>query len=212
MYDVGMPTRLTDHSPSTTSKGAAGTVDASGADSLGMHIREARQSRNLTIEQLAQRSGLSRSYLSNLERNVNSPTISTLRTVLDAIGVSLTQLFRSVEGEHLAVVSPEERVEIARTDDGSIRYELLTPNPTGRLEMLIMNVEPGASSGAAGHRHAGEEVGLMISGELDYWVDEQYHHLRPGDAINFESTRSHRYQNNGETTAVSVWALTPPSF
>ncbi|MEC3980728.1 helix-turn-helix domain-containing protein [Amycolatopsis sp. H20-H5] len=181
-------------------------------EQLGRHIRDARTARNLTLPQLAERTGLSRSYLSNVERNVNSPTISTLRTILDALGVSLAQLFRTVEGERRAVIRPADRVEIARTGNDAVRYELLTPNPAGRLEMMIMKVAPGASSGELPHTHAGEEVGFMLSGRLRYWIDDECHELQAGDAITYESTRPHRYENPGGETAVSVWALTPPSF
>jgi transcriptional regulator with XRE-family HTH domain len=181
-------------------------------EALGRHIRTARTAHNLTLEQLAERTGLSRSYLSNVERNVNSPTISTLRTILDALGVSLAQMFRTVEGERTLVVRPAERVEIARTGNDQVRYELLNPNPTGRLEMLIMKVAPGASSGLLPHTHVGEEVGFMVSGRLRYWVDGISYELSAGDSINYESSRPHRYENPGDETAVSVWALTPPSF
>jgi transcriptional regulator with XRE-family HTH domain len=179
---------------------------------LGQHIREARTARSLTLPQLAELTGLSRSYLSNVERNVNSPTISTLRVILDALGVSLAQLFQAVEGPRKGVVRPADRVEIVRTGDSEIRYELLNPNPIGRLEMLLMYVEPGASSDGISHSHAGEEVGYIVSGQLRYWVDNKSHDLEPGDAINFESTRPHRYENPGPETSVSLWVLTPPSF
>lgn len=187
-------------------------ADQSADEELGRHIRDARAARNLTLEQLAQRTGLSRSYLSNVERNINSPTISTLRTILDALGVSLTELFRTVERERRGVIRPSDRVEIARTGNNGIRYELLNPNPAGRLEVMIMKVAPGESSGEYPHTHAGEEVGFMISGRLRYWVDDTCYELEAGDAINFESTRPHSYENPGEETAISLWALTPPSF
>lgn len=179
---------------------------------LGQHIREARTARGLTLPQLAEQTGLSRSYLSNVERNINSPTISTLRVILDALGVSLAQLFRAVEGGHKGVVRPHERVEVVRTGNNSIRYELLNPNPIGRLEMLLLYVEPGAYSDRISHSHLGEEVGYMLSGRLRYWVDDEEYDLNPGDAINFESSRPHRYANPGEETSVSLWVLTPPSF
>jgi transcriptional regulator with XRE-family HTH domain len=181
-------------------------------DNLGAHIRAARMTRALTLEALAEKAGVSRSYLSNVERNVNSPTISTLRTILDALDVSLADLFRTVEEANRVVVRPSERVEIARTGNDDIRYELLTPNATSRIEMLVMYVAPGAQSGEEPHRHVGEEVGLILSGRLQYWVDGVEFDLQPGDAITFDSTRPHRYLNPGNEQCVSVWALTPPTF
>ncbi|RLL66484.1 XRE family transcriptional regulator [Streptomyces sp. Z26] len=191
---------------------AAGSSGAPGEDDLGRHIREARVQRGLTLEALARATGLSRSYLSNVEHNKNSPTISTLRTILDALGVTLSQLFRTVEGERPAVTRPDQRVVIARTGNDDVRYELLNPNPLGRLESMIMEVAPGATSGGHPHTHAGEEVGLILSGELDYWVDGVHYALREGDAVSFDATRPHRYANPGTVPSVSVWTVTPPSF
>lgn len=181
-------------------------------DELGRHIRDARTARGLTLPQLAELTGLSRSYLSNVERNVNSPTVSSLRTILDALGVSLAQLFRTVEGRRQGVTTPQERVEIARMGNDAVRYELLNPDPDGRLEMMLMKVAPGATSGTVAHTHAGEEVGYMIRGRLRYWVDDTCYELQAEDAINFDSTRPHRYENPGTETSISLWVLTPPSF
>jgi len=182
------------------------------SDALGPHIKRARLERGYTMAQLAQATKLSRSYLSNVERDVNSPTISTLRTILDALGVSLSQLFRTVEGAPRILTTLEQRVQIARTGNAAITYQLLNPNPTGRLEMLIMEVAPGASSGDVPHTHAGEEVGLMLSGELDYWIGEVKYHVCAGDSLSFESIAPHRYSNPGTKPSASVWAITPPSF
>ncbi|WP_223281041.1 helix-turn-helix domain-containing protein [Streptomyces antnestii] len=99
-------------------------------------MRRERPERGFTPETLAGKTGLSRSYLSNVERDVNSPTINTLRTIVDALGTTLSQLH----------------------------------NPMGRLEMMLLEVTPGVSSGESPHSHAGEEVGLLLSGELDHWV------------------------------------------
>jgi transcriptional regulator with XRE-family HTH domain len=193
--------------------GAGGPGKSRGENyDLGRHIRNARAARNLTLEQLAQATGLSRSYLSNVERNVNSPTISSLRVILDALNVSLTELFRTVERDRGIVTTPADRVVIARTGNGDITYELLNPNPVGKLEMLILHVAPGAGSGSEPHAHAGEEIGLMLSGELTYWVDGVTHLLKPGDSISIDATTPHRYRNAGSVPAVSVWSVTPPSF
>ncbi|MHA6798579.1 helix-turn-helix domain-containing protein [Bounagaea algeriensis] len=197
---------------SSSTTGVPEQAATSTEEELGRHIRDARRNRDLTLEQLAERTGLSRSYLSNVERNVNSPTVGTLRTILDAVGVSLTQLFRTVEGGRRALVRPDDRVEIVNTGNAAIRYELLNPDPAGRLEMLIMKVAPGASSGPVAHTHAGEEVGFVVSGQLRYWVDDTCYDLNAGDAVNFEATHPHRYENVGAEEAVSVWAITPPSF
>lgn len=181
-------------------------------EELSEHLRARRLAAGLTIEGLAQATGLSRSFLSNVERGVNSPTISSLRAIVDALGVTLTDLFRTVEQPGRIVTARADRLLIARTPDGAITYELLNPNPTGKLELLQLRVGPGADSGPDAHAHAGEEAGVMLAGELDYWVDGVCHHLVEGDTINVRATIPHRYRNPGPVDAVSIWAVTPPSF
>lgn len=182
------------------------------SDGIGRHLRRERLERGLTLEQLADRTGLSRSYLSNVERDVNSPTINTLRTIVDALGTTLSRLFHAVESEQRVLTRPDQRVELTRAGVEGVTYTLLNPEHGGRLEMMLLEVAPGAGSGDRPHTHAGEEVGVLLSGELDYWVDGVHHRLQPGDCVSFPSSTPHRYSNPGEVPAVCVWAETPPSF
>ncbi|GES29856.1 DNA-binding protein [Streptomyces angustmyceticus] len=188
--------------------GAQGAAD----DGIGRHLRRERLERGLTLEQLADRTGLSRSYLSNVERDVNSPTINTLRTIVEALGTTLSRLFHAVDRGHRVLTRPDQRVELTRAGVEGVTYTLLNPEHGGRLEMMLLEVAPGATSGDRPHSHTGEEVGVMLSGELDYWVDGVHHRLQPGDCVSFPSSTPHRYHNPGEVPAVCVWAETPPSF
>lgn len=182
------------------------------SDGIGRHLRRERLEQGLTLEQLADRTGLSRSYLSNVERDVNSPTINTLRTIVDALGTTLSRLFHAVESERRVLTRPDQRIELTRAGVEGVTYTLLNPEHGGRLEMMLLEVAPGAGSGDRPHTHAGEEVGVLLSGELDYWVDGVHHRLQPGDCVSFPSSTPHRYSNPGEVPSVCVWAETPPSF
>ncbi|MGW1091431.1 cupin domain-containing protein [Streptomyces sp. NPDC002596] len=181
-------------------------------DRIGQHLRRERLVQGFTLEALAEKTGLSRSYLSNVERDVNSPTINTLRTIVDALGTTLSQLFHAVDRERRVLTRPDQRVELTRAGVEGVTYTLLNPDPVGRLEMMMLEVAPGASSGDSPHTHAGEEVGLLLSGELDYWVDGVHYRLQPGDCVSFESSTPHRYHNPGKVPAVCVWSETPPGF
>ncbi|WP_406379171.1 cupin domain-containing protein [Streptomyces sp. NBC_01618] len=179
---------------------------------IGQHLRRERLQRGLTLEQLAEKTGLSRSYLSNVEREVNSPTINTLRTIVDALGTTLSRLFHAVDREYRVLTRPHERVELTRAGVQGITYTLLNPNRMGSLEMMMLEVAPGASSGDNPHTHAGEEVGLLLRGELDYWIDDACYRLQPGDCVSFDSSAPHRYHNPGTVPAVCVWSETPRRF
>ncbi|MDQ8703887.1 cupin domain-containing protein [Streptomyces sp. LHD-70] len=182
------------------------------SDGIGRLLRRERLDRGFTLEKLAERTGLSRSYLSNVERDVNSPTINTLRTIVEALGTTLSRLFQAADRERRVLTRPDQRVELTRAGVEGIAYSLLNPGPEGRLEMMILEVAPGASSGDHPHTHTGEEVGLLLSGELDYWVDGVHYPLQPGDCVSFESSTPHRYHNPGDVPAVCVWSETPRNF
>ncbi|WP_395100432.1 cupin domain-containing protein [Streptomyces noursei] len=186
---------------------APGTSENNG---IGQHLRRERLARGLTLEKLAEETGLSRSYLSNVEREVNSPTINTLRTIVDALGTTLSRLFRELDREPSVLTRPDQRVELTRAGVPGVTYALLNPKHGGQLEMMLLEVAPGASSGDNPHTHGGEEVGLLLSGELDYWIAGVQYHLTPGDCVSFNSSVPHRYSNPGDIPAVCVWSETPP--
>ncbi|MGW9593953.1 cupin domain-containing protein [Streptomyces chartreusis] len=182
------------------------------SEGIGQYLRRERLERGFTLGQLAEKTGLSRSYLSNVERDVNSPTINTLRTIVDALGTTLSQLFHAVDRERRVLTRPDQRVELTRAGVKGVTYTLLNPKHGGKLEMLMLEVAPGASSGSNPHTHGGEEVGLLLSGELDYWVDGVHYRLQPGDCVSFDSSLPHRYANRSDIPAVCVWSETAPGF
>ncbi|MFK0296361.1 cupin domain-containing protein [Streptomyces sp. NPDC090442] len=181
-------------------------------DGIGRHLRAERLERGLTLEKLAEQTGLSRSYLSNVERDINSPTVNTLRTIVEALDTTLSRLFLTADRGHRVLTRPAERVELTRSGVPGVTYTLLNPEHDGALEMMLLEVAPGASSGPSPHTHTGEETGLLLSGELHYWVDGTHYHLRPGDCVSFNSTLPHRYHNPGTVPATCIWTETPPSL
>ncbi|MFG3552273.1 cupin domain-containing protein [Streptomyces sp. NPDC047725] len=196
----------------TNDERAPHTSESSAGEGIGKFLRRERLERGFTLERLAEKTGLSRSYLSNVERDVNSPTINTLRTIVDALGTTLSRLFHTIDRERRVLTRPEERVELTRAGVEGVTYTLLNPKHGGKLEMMMLEVAPGASSGTDPHTHGGEEAGLLLSGELDYWVDGVHHHLQPGDCVSFDSSLPHRYSNPGNVPAVCVWSETLPGF
>lgn len=178
---------------------------------LGEKLKEIRKEKRLTIADLAQKTGLSNGYLSNVERNLNSPTIESLRKIVDALSISLVDLFQE-EKEVTDVVRKDERVTIVKSNDNSIIYELLSPTSKKSMEAMLLKVQPGASSGEFPHSHQGEDFGFIISGKISYTVGENTYVLEEGDSIYFDSTIPHHYKNIGDTECISVWVVTPPSF
>lgn len=180
---------------------------------LGERIRGLRKRRGLTLAALAQAAGLSTGYISQLERNLASPSIPALVNIAKALGVTVQWFFA---GE--AVVPEDERGYVIRRHnrlslqyDGGIVDELLTPKLSLQVEMIHTRMPPGTES-AQSYSHEGDEVGFVLQGQLEFWVGERHFLLHAGDSCSFSSREPHRYRNPGPEEAVILWAISPPSF
>jgi DNA-binding XRE family transcriptional regulator/quercetin dioxygenase-like cupin family protein len=180
---------------------------------LGERLRELRTSRGLTLRALAETSGVTASGLSQIENGKNSPSVSTLKKILAAMGTTLGQFFAS-DDQDLApgfVFSAGQMVNVASGQ--GLRYLALPGNNATRaLQIMDETYSRGADTGPELYSHAGEEGGICISGDIELTVNGRREVLRPGDAFYFSSALPHRWRNVGRTQARMISACTPPSF
>lgn len=202
--------------PANQSQQAHGVLpdDTDSGDYLGARVRELRKARDMTLQNVAEGSGFSVGYLSQIERNLATPSIKALHDIARVLGVNISWFFPDsdygTEGERQYIVRAQHRR--ALNFGLGITDQLLCPSLSGQLELLCSTFEPGASSGEEPYTHRGEEAGVVISGELDLWIDKEKFRLGKGDSFNFPSTTPHRYRNPGKTETLVIWAITPPSY
>jgi transcriptional regulator with XRE-family HTH domain len=178
---------------------------------LGIRIRALPQARRLTLRDVADRAGVTESFLSQVERDVTSPSIATVHRIARALGLSIAQLFAE-DGDTGRVVRLEARRRVAYPGLRSVD-EFLTSNMAGRLQVIMSTIEPGGGTGAEPYTHdSDEEVVVVLAGVLDLWVAEEHYVLREGDAITFPSRLPHWNANHGEVPVKVLFCLTPPSF
>ncbi|MBE9558549.1 MAG: cupin domain-containing protein [Proteobacteria bacterium] len=181
---------------------------------IGEKIRLLRKSRQVTLKDLAERTGLSIGYLSQVERNLSSPSVNVLREIATALGVNISWFFEAPEQSQTG----EERFIVRKNNRRQLRFRsgitdsLLTPNLNGQIELLLSRFEPGASSGEEPYTHYGEEAGVVMTGQLELWIGGDRFLLSEGDSFNFPSSAPHSYRNPGETESVVIWSITPPSY
>lgn len=198
------------------------TLEMSRADpGLGAEIRNLRKAKRLTLGALAEATGLSPGFISQIERAQNRPSVTALFRISRALGVSVSWFFPADASDQPAdrpadrtrergqVVRRADRRAIAY-DDG-IRDELLTPGLGGKLELLSCKFAPGSGVDTV-YAHEGEEAGLVLSGVFDLWIGDCHYRLEAGDSFAFDSATPHRYRNPSESDTIVIWALTPPSF
>jgi transcriptional regulator with XRE-family HTH domain len=160
---------------------------------------------DLSLRDLAQRSGVSAPMLSQVERGETSPTLQVAERIAGGLELRLSQLLRLDEGGAVAIVRQAERRK-GPANRGGHRYEILTPPlPGQRAELSRHTLAPGALTGGAGdppmHEPGSRETALVLSGAVVLVCDSQRHELGEGDCVTFDADLPHHFENPGQNEA-----------
>ena len=199
----------------TMNKVDAAQLGLTNSGRLGTRLRLARQMRGLTLKALSDEAGCSESLLSKIENGKASPSLPMLHRLVEVLGVNIGWMFEEVGEDDGIVFRAGKRPLIAldplRRGEG-ISLERVIPYAPGHLlQCNIHHIDAGGES-AGPIEHAGEEVGYVITGEVDLFVDGVAHRLSAGDAFVFKSDRPHHYRNPGLEPASIFWVNTPATF
>lgn len=176
--------------------------------SLGGRLRQARESRILTLEELADSSGLTKGYLSKVERNQATPSVAVLLRLCSTLEISVGDLFDPSAGQDL--VRLEDRVLLSFGGEG-LSEALLTPSYEKRLQVIHSTIRPGGGSGPELYSLPSQvEFAYVLRGVVTLTLGERHITLRSGDAITFSPTEAHSFQNldEGEPAEV-IWVFSP---
>ncbi|MCV3735185.1 cupin domain-containing protein (plasmid) [Rhizobium sp. TRM96647] len=172
--------------------------------SIGVKIRESRQTRGMTLQALGDATGLSPSMLSLVERGRASPSIGSLIVVANALGVSMSDLVvNDSETEEKLVVRSDE-AKVVETAQHVVR-RLLKDDRAHGLSIAVNEYAPHTGNSEKPISHEGFEYGFILDGELTVEVDGQEHTLQSGDLISYKSTRMHKLWNNSEQKTRTLW-------
>ena len=178
---------------------------------VGERLRELRRFRRLTLRTIASRSGLSESFLSQVERGRSSASIASLRRIADALGVSIADLFDQDGAPRPQVVRRDDRPALAFGVLG--RKLLLTPRPLRHLEVFVGELEGGGSTGDQPYAHGdSEELFVVLAGNVQLEVGGERLELEHGDSVDYRSSTPHRVSNIGQDLAEVMWIISPPSY
>ena len=163
-----------------------------------MRVRELRRGQGLTLEALAERSGVSRAMISKLERGEKNPTLVVAAKVAEGLGITLSELLGSEEQREVVVVPREKRM-VMRDPETGFERQFLSPSLGGRGVEFIRNVVPeGSVSGEfPPHRRGVEEYLVVEKGHLRTILAGEEYLLKEGDALYFEADVTHRFENAG---------------
>jgi transcriptional regulator with XRE-family HTH domain len=157
---------------------------------------------DLSLRDLAERSGVSAPMLSQVERGETSPTLAVAARIASGLDLSLSQLLRLDESSTVTVVRAAERRRGGSARSGHL-FEILTaPLPGQRAELSRHVLHPGASTGGPGdppmHEPGSRETAVVLSGVLALVVDGTRHDLQEGDSVTFDADLPHHFENDGE--------------
>ena len=195
---------------------------------LGPKLKELRRRKGITLQEIADESGLSKSFVSQIESGVTNPSIASLKKIADALDLPLAALFDdNVNGAgdgraplseatqnyltQVQVVRSQQRKMLAWPGQETKMY-LLTPDLQRKLEVTMSLMQPGDSTGEDSYSHQGEERGIVLEGTLEVTVDCTAHVLEAGDSIYFPSHLPHKFRLLGDKPGKTIWVNTPPSF
>jgi transcriptional regulator with XRE-family HTH domain len=186
------------------------TATASGVDPLGPRIKALREAMDLSLRDLAERSGVSAPMLSQVERGETSPTLQIATRIAAGLELRLSQLLRLDEDGAVTVVRASERRK--GPGRGGHRYEILSPPlPGQRAELSRHVLAPGVATGGSGdppmHEPGSRETALVESGAVVLYCDSQHHELRVGDCVTFDADLAHHFENPSRDESASLLAI-----
>lgn len=181
---------------------------------LGERIKKLRLKKEISIRSLAKDIGVSPSLLSQIERGIANPSLTTLRLISKSLEVPMFSLF--VEEEASAIlVKKDRRVKItngANDDKIKVTYDLLSPDMKGDIQMCEMDLKAGSRSASKLNSHIGEEVAICIFGNIELVLENKTYLLKEGDSIRIAASTPHYWNNPTNEECRIIFAITPPSF
>jgi transcriptional regulator with XRE-family HTH domain len=182
---------------------------------IGKKLQALRKAHGLSQRELAARAGLTNGTVSLIEKNKTSPSVASLKSLLDAIPMSIAEFFATIEEDAQSkyFYAADEFTEIApQFGTASVSLRQLGNASSHTLQLLDETYPPGADTGPEFLSHAGEEAGIVIEGVIEITVGDQVKLLGVGEGYLFDSRLHHRFRNTGDRICRIVSACTPPTF
>lgn len=177
---------------------------------IGHKIKELRVQKGLTQEELADRSELSKGFISQLERDITSPSIATLVDILQCLGTNLEAFFTDTAAEQVVF----KKTDYFEKYDSELKNDIkwIIPNAQkNMMEPILLTLDPGGST-YPDNPHEGEEFGYVLSGSICIYIGTKVFKAKKGESFYFTPNKKHYITSNSKTGASLLWVSTPPSF
>ncbi len=175
---------------------------------IGKKIKELRILYGLTQEELANRTELTKGYISQLENDLVEPSLSTLEDIVIALGTNLSEFFSSEHAEQ--IVFSEKDYFVKKDDNYEIKW--LVPNAQkNEMEPILLTIYPNSETDQD-YPHEGQEFGYVLEGELILVIDGKLQRVRKGETFYYNSNKTHYLKNGKDKICRVIWVSSPPNF
>lgn len=176
---------------------------------IGERIRELRLAKNLTLEELADRCELTKGFLSQLENNMNTPSIQTLEDITEVLGVSMSKFFQESKANKV-VYKKEDYFE---DEKAYVKRTWLVSNAQDKMmEPILLTLQPDGQSEEIAN-HAGEEFGYVLKGTVTLQIyNGPSYTIAKGNTFYLNGEKRHWLVNKGKYECELIWVMTPPNF
>ncbi len=177
---------------------------------IGEKIKRLRMQNGLTQEELADRCELTKGFISQVERDITSPSIATLVDILSSLGTNLREFFDDRIPEQLVFTADDTFTK----ENGGLKHQIdwIVPNAQkNMMEPIVVTLDSGGRT-EKGDPHDGEEFGYILKGTIYLYLGSKRYRVTAGECFYFKPNATHYLANEGKARAKILWISTPPSF
>ena len=175
---------------------------------IGPKLKQLRMKQALTLEELASRSELTKGFLSQVERDLTSPSISTLEDILEALGTTWAEFFKETKDEQIVFKEQDYFVD----EQENYKISWIVPNAQkNEMEPILLEILPDGKSKEI-VPHDGQEFGYVLSGRVCLICGKKKIVIKKGETFYIKGDEAHYLENDSKSVAKVIWVTTPPIF
>ncbi len=177
---------------------------------IGNKIKQLRLENGLTQQELANRLELTKGYISQIERNISSPSMETFFSVLEVLGTNAGEFFATLNNEQIV----HQELDFFEQENEELKHIIRWIVPSAlkyEMEPIIIEIQPGGSS-TIDDPHTGEEFGYCLEGEVTLVLNKTKHLVKKGQSFYYKANKEHYLTNLSEKNTKVLWISTPPMF
>jgi len=179
---------------------------------IGKKLREIRSLKKLTLKEVSQKSGVSITQISEVERNLTSPTVPTLIKIAKGLGQDISVFFESNNKKQISIVRKNERNIIIDRVNNVISESLTSGIVNTKLKVVVGPLKHGKEIIRGGFQHEGEELDFVLTGTVLCKIGDESFILEEGDSIHFNAELKHSFISIGDGDAELLAVITPPNY